>query len=158
MKRILASTLVLTLGACAALNPPAFVPGQSTPAEVDARMGPAAEVRRLADGDSVRFYTRYPWGTYAARVDASGRLRSFDQVLTEANAQKLRSRASTIEEVRDLLGPPYRADEYPRISRVAWSYRVRVTGIPERDLVVQFTPDGVVREVFLMDARTDGDA
>jgi len=118
--------LVSALSACAAIDPVAFVPHESTAPQIDARMGVPAEVRQLAGGETIRFYPRFPWRTYAARVGTDSRLVSFEQVITLANADELHSGASTIGDVRDLL--------------------------------VQFTPDGVVREVFLVDEHADNDA
>jgi hypothetical protein len=69
--------LVSALSACAAIDPAAFVPHQSTAPQIDARMGVPAEVRQLAGGETIRFYPRFPWGARmppaSARTRASSR-------------------------------------------------------------------------------------
>ena len=150
-----ATFLALGLNACVGVTAPALVPGESTAAAVDARLGPVSEVRTAAAGETVRYYSRQPWGheTYAARMAADGRLRSLEQVLTEDNVGRLHAGVSHTQEVRDLLGPPYSIDAFPRLQREVWSYKLQAVGPQPKDLVVQFSHDGVVREIYLLDEQ-----
>ena len=67
----LAVGLLLTLAGCASatFNPYAFVPGQSTVADVEAQAGKPAEVQAGANGETVYWYPQLPWGhaSYAVR-------------------------------------------------------------------------------------------
>ena len=58
---------------------------------------------------------------------------------------------SRADEVRDLIGPPYRVDTFRRLERDVWSYKTYSAGIWPEDLYVQFSPDGIVREVIVID-------
>ena len=89
MKRLL---LALLLAGCASFDGRSLVPGQSTVAQVEAAMGPAADKRPGAGGETVYYYPRLPWGyaTYAARIGPDGRLVALEQRLTRANIEKLK--------------------------------------------------------------------
>ena len=145
--------LVLALSACIGVTGRALVPGESTTTEVDARLGPVSEVRSAVDGETVRYYSRQPWGreTYAARMGADGRLRKLEQVLTADNVAKLHAGTSGPKEVRDLLGPPYSIETNPRLQREIWSYKLQALTPSPKDLVVQFSRDGLVREIYMLD-------
>jgi len=147
--------LALSLSACIGVTAPSLVPGASTVAAVDARLGWVTEVRARTGGETVRYYSRQPWGyeTYAARMGADGRLRSLEQLLTAENVGQLHAAVSRAEQVRDLLGPPYSIDAFPRLEREVWSYKLQAVSPQPKDLIVQFSRDGVVREIYLLDEQ-----
>lgn len=151
MKTLLASLVVLIVAGCAGFSGRGLVPGQSTADEVEALMGPSAERRQGPDGQTVRFYSREPYGRqiYAARIGADGRLVALEQRLTDENVARLRS-GMRADDVRDLIGPPYRVDALSRLERDVWTYKM-YSGGAEKDLYVQLSRDGVVREVMLVD-------
>jgi len=60
---------------------------------------------------------------------------------------------SRAEQVRDLLGPPYSIDAFPRLEREVWSYKLQAVSPQPKDLIVQFSRDGVVREIYLLDEQ-----
>ena len=144
---------VLLLAGCAGFSGRGLVPGQSSESEVESLMGPAADVRKLADGGSVRYYSREPYGRqiYAARIRSDGKLESLEQTLTDENLARLRPGSTRDADVRDIVGPPYRVDEYPRLQRQVWTYKMYSGGMTEKDLYVQFSPDRIVREVMMID-------
>ena len=148
----LASLLALLLAGCAGFSGHGLVPGRSTESEVEALMGPAADVRKAGNGDTLRYYSREPYGReiYAARIGRDGKLASLTQTLTDANVARLRS-GSGEDEVRELIGPPYRVDQYPRLRREVWTYKMYSGAMTEKDLYVQFSPDRTVREVMMVD-------
>jgi len=113
-------------------------------------MGPATEVRKEG-ADTVRYYSREPYGReiYVARIGADGKLASLEQRLTEENVARLRP-GTRADEARALLGPPYRVDQFPRLEREVWTYKMYAGGQP-KDLYLQFSPDGLVREVMMID-------
>ena len=158
LKRIAAYAaplLALGLNACIGLTGPALVPGESPASAVDARLGPVTEVHHLADGESVRYYSRQPWGhqTFAAHIGADGRFRTLEQVMTEDNVARLHAGVSSTQEVREVLGPPYSVDTFPRLQREVWSYKLQSFNSQRKDLIVQFSRDGVAREIFMVDEQ-----
>jgi hypothetical protein len=140
------------LAGCAGFSGRGLVPGQSTEQEVEALMGPSADVRKAPNGDTLRYYSREPYGRhiYVASIGADGKLRSLQDSLTEDNVARLRVGSSREEDVRTLVGPPYRVDPFPRMQREIWTYKMYSGSFP-KDLYVQFSPDRVVREVMIMD-------
>ena len=153
MKTIAASLLLLALAGCAGFSGRGLVAGESSAEQVEALMGPADEVRSDAGGETVRYYSRLPYGrrVYAARIGADGKLLALEQRLTEANVEKLHPGQTRQAEVRTLIGPPYRVDTFQRLERIVWTYKMYSGGYSPKDLYVQFTRDGVVREVMMMD-------
>ena len=121
-------------------------------------MGQPAERIAEANGDSVWFYPRNPFGrhTYAVRVAPNGVVREIDQRLTLANMQTLVAGETTAARVRSIFGPPYRITYLPMQKRDVWEYRMfNQIQIPH-NLFVQYSADGVVREVlFLRDPSQD---
>ncbi len=153
MKTILALAAVAALAGCAGYAGSGLVPGRSTAEEVEALMGPAAEIRPGAGGETVRYYPRQPYGreTYAARIGPEGRLRAIEQRLTEANLARLTPGVSRAGDVRDLFGPPFETNSFARLARDVWTYKLYGDGSRLKDLYVQMSPDGVVREVMMID-------
>lgn len=152
MKFIVSLVAILLAAGCAGYDGRGLVPGQSSADEVEALMGPSADRRKAANGETVRYYSRLPYGRvmFAARFGPDGRLIAIEQRLTEENVARLRLGSSRADDVRDVLGPPYRVDEFTRLQRQVWTYPA--TGLTiEKLLIVQFSNDGVLREVFMMD-------
>jgi hypothetical protein len=150
--KITTFALALLLWGCASYDGRGLAPG--TPAaQVEALMGPAAEQRTVAGGDTVRYYSRLPYGgeTYAARFGPDGRLKSIEQRLTVQNVAKLVPGTSRAADVRDLLGPPWRDDQFPRLGREILTYPMHAPDPTPKHLYVQLSQDGIVREVYLMD-------
>ncbi|MDW8468356.1 MAG: outer membrane protein assembly factor BamE [Burkholderiales bacterium] len=137
---------------CASYDGRGLVPGHSSAAEVEARMGPPAERLALAGGETVWFYPRNPYGlqTFAVRLSPEGVVREIDQRLTIENVRRLTAGRSTAKDVREILGPPWRVSRLPRQQREVWHYRMDNGLQVEHDLFVQFSDDGVVRKVLLL--------
>ena len=152
MKAMKSLALALLLAGCAGYSGSGLVPGRSTAAEVEAVMGPAAATRPGPDGETVLWFPRMPYGdgTYAARVGADGRLVAIEQRLTEENIARIERGRTTADQVLDLVGPPYRVDQFARMEREIWTYKMQVFPFPKA-LFVQLSPDRVVREVYYMD-------
>ena len=148
MKRFLVLIVVLATG-CAARN---LVPGHSTAADVETAMGAPADKRLGANGETVYYYPRLPWGysTYAARIAPDGRLIALEQRLTAENAAKLTPGVTRADEVRELLGPPF--EPMRAAEREIWTYPMRVPGyVTPRWFLVQLSFDGVLRETYFID-------
>ena len=152
MRAILAC--VVLLAGCASFDGRGLVAGQSTAGDVERVMGAPAERRRVG-AETWLYYPRQPFGrkTFVARVAADGRLVALEQRLTDENVARIQVQSTRREDVRDLLGPPYSVASFPRMEREIWQYYMRHFGDPgvPVTLYVQFSPDGVAREVYLLD-------
>lgn len=155
------SRLVLLglVSGCASFNGYGLKPGSSTAAEVEALMGAPAEKIATADGDSVWYYPRQPTGlqTFAVRIGPDGVMRGIEQRLTEQNLKRLVPGVTTMKEARELLGPPWRSARNFLDDRDCWDYRMYNAVQAEFKLSVQFSDDGLVREVvFLEEYKPSG--
>ena len=149
MKAWLAVAAALLAG-CAAYDGRTLVPGRSSAAEVEATMGQPSE-RIAKGGESVWYYSRGPEGfhAYAVRIGADGVLRSIEQRLTVENVRRIIPGSSTRQVVRELFGPPFLETRLPRLARDVWEYQLLDVAFRWK-LWIQFSADGVVREVLQM--------
>ncbi|HEY6821412.1 MAG TPA: hypothetical protein VI321_05285 [Burkholderiales bacterium] len=140
------------LAGCAGYDGRGLVPGQSTQSDVEALMGEPADVREMPDGETVLWYPRMPYGngSYAARIAPDGRLVAVEQRINEQNIARIVPGRTTADEVLDIVGPPYRADPFPRMERDIWTYKIQTFPFPKA-LFVQLSSDDIVREVYFMD-------
>jgi hypothetical protein len=145
--------LVFALAGCASFDGRGLAPGQSSAADVERVMGAPAEKRQVG-GETWFYYPRQPFGlkTFVARVAGDGRLVALEQRLTDDNVARIVPNTTRANEVRDLLGPPWLATHYARLDRNIWTWHMRHFGDPgvPVSLNVQMSPDGVVREVYLL--------
>jgi hypothetical protein len=150
---VLSLAAVITAAGCASFDGRGLVPGQSSATDVERVMGAPADKRQVGS-ETWYFYSRQPYGrvTYVARVAPDGRLVALEQRLTDATVAKIIPNATRAQEVRDLLGPPWTAVQYSRLERDTWTWWMRRYGDPgiPVELVVQMSPDGVVREVYIL--------
>jgi hypothetical protein len=149
MKFLLTAIAILVLAGCASFDGRGLAPG--TPAaEVERVMGAAAD-KRVHDGETWLYFPRQPYGqaTYVARIGRDGRLIAIEQRLTDENVARIVPGKTTLEEVRELLGPPYTDMNFQRMQREILEYRMRSDSSPvPYALYVQASPDGIVREVY----------
>ena len=151
MKLIVAAVVTATLAACASYNGSQLVPGKSTGAEAEKLMGAPDQSLKLANGDTALYFSRLPFGRamYVVTVGPDGVMKSIEQRMTYASFAKVVANSWTKKEVAELLGPPGRTGRFDRQKREWWEYRYRL--MPDFRVVwVQFSDDGVVREVFDM--------
>jgi hypothetical protein len=144
--------LFLSVAGCASYDGRGLLPGQSTQSDVEASMGAPADVREMPNGERVLWYPRMPYGSgsYAARIGPDGKLVAVEQRITEQNIARILPGKTTADEVLDLVGPPYRADPFPRMEREIWTYKIQTFPFPKA-LFVQLSSDDIVREVYFMD-------
>jgi hypothetical protein len=141
------------LGGCA--GPHSLVPGQSTEADVRARMGAPTDTR-TEGGDKLWEYATGPEGmtTHLVRIGADGRVKEVTQLLTEERFSAIVPGKTTRAEVRTLLGRPMDDTNYR--SGPAWSWRFLRMGVSASYMVVAFNPDGIVRErIVIVDPSGD---
>jgi hypothetical protein len=143
-----ALTLTIVAG-CAGYDGRSLTPGLSTGAEVEKLMGPSTEKRAGADGETVLWFPRLPYGrvSYAARIGKDDKLIAVEQRLTPETLARLKPGVSREEDVRDLLGPPNRVDWFGRKQVSMWTYQAQ--GIEPQLIVVELSKDGVVRAAYM---------
>jgi outer membrane protein assembly factor BamE (lipoprotein component of BamABCDE complex) len=151
MKRLLFLAAAAALAGCGSLRQ--AEPGMST-AQLESAMGPAADKRVHSDGETWYYYPRQPHGLamFVARVDREGKVIAVEQRLTDENVARLEKGKSRADDVRDLLGPPWKVWPFPRMQRDIWEYRMQAAaaGNVPQGLYVQISPDAVVREIYLL--------
>src|SRR3989449_4662090 len=152
MKCLLAAIAIVVLAACASFDGRGLAPGTSA-AQVESVMGPGAD-KRVHGSETWLYYPRQPYGmvNYVARFDPDGRLIAIEQRLTDENVAKIERGKWRADDLRDLLGPPYKVWPFPRMQRDIWDYRMMTAaaGSVPQALYVQLSPDGIVREVYIM--------
>jgi len=145
--------IALALAGCAGVRN--LAPGQSTLADVEAAMGAPAE-RRQVGGETWLYYPDQPFGrkVLVARL-AADKLIGVEQRLTDENISKLVPNRSRSEDVLALFGQPYKRFKFPLMERESWSWHMhRLANLPA-GLHVQMSPDGVVREIYILDETND---
>lgn len=143
--------MLLMLAGCAGYDGRSLVPGQATGEEVEKVMGPSKDKRTGPNGETVLWFPRLPAGrvSYAARIGKDDKLVAVEQRLTRQYLDQLKPGVSREDDVRDVLGPPYRVDPFPRMQRDAWTYQAQ--GIQPQLIVVQFSKDSILREAYMFD-------
>jgi hypothetical protein len=152
MKTLSLALAMVVLAGCAAYDGRNLKVGASTPADVEAAMGRPAEKLKAADGDTIYFYPHQPFGRtmVAVRIAPQGVVRSVEQVLTEANLRKMVPGVTTREQAREVFGPPYHVADNRRMEREIWEYTMWSQTQWEHYLYLQFSPDGILREAFML--------
>src|SRR6476646_8997108 len=142
---------LLTAAGCATYRD--LTPANSTRADVEATLGRPAEVRARGDGETWLYYPNQPFGrkVLVARVASDGKLIAVEQRLSEEYIAKLIPNQSSREDVLALFGQPYERLNVPRMERDMWTWYMRQYGTLKATLNVQMSPDGVVREVYVLD-------
>src|SRR5258706_1410134 len=150
LKHGLTAALAAVLAGCASYDGSSLVPGKSNAAEIQATMGTPDE-RQVLSGETVWWYPRGPagWHSYAVYVGSDGILKRIEQRLTVENVKKVVPNTWTKKEVRELFGPPFFVSSLPRLQREVWEYQLLEVDF-KWHLWVQFSPDGVAREVVQM--------
>jgi hypothetical protein len=143
----LLTTLALTLAGLVAgcTSVGSLVPGQSTQADVRARLGAPTETRKDRGGDALWEYAGGAEGheSYLVRIGADGKVKEVTQLLTEERLMRVVPGRTTRQDVRDLLGRP--SEELMTGVGETWSWRYVLNNV-RGHLVVSFNSDGTVRE------------
>ena len=151
MKYVLVLALTLVLAGCASFSGSDLVPGKSTAADAQQSMGRADQQLKLANGDTALYFSRLPFGRamYVVTFGLDGVMKSIEQRMQYPSFAKVVANTWTKKEVSELLGPPGQAGRFDRQKRDWWEYRYWQA--PDYRVVwVQFSDDGVVREVYDM--------
>lgn len=144
-----AGLAAILVSACSSFDGRGLVVGQSTAADAEALMGPPAQRLALPEGGEALYFSRMPEGRHVFRVavDAKGVIRSLDQMLTRQHIWELARGTSTKDDVLKLFGPPGRRGYLTLSEREWWEYKY-LDYQELRILYVQFSGDGIVREVL----------
>lgn len=151
--------VALALSACASLQP--VETGQkligSPPAAVQQTFGTPTDTFQLANGTQRWLYSKQPYGyeVYAADFDASGKLTSFRQMLTETEVYTARPGTWTKQDVLERWGKPREPIQYYALmKREAWSYRMYLPGYLPAHFSAYFDDNGVLdRTMIIQDSR-----
>ena len=146
---VLMAVLVSAAG-CASYR--TLTPAQSTLADVEATLGAPAE-RRQVGAETWLYYPKQPFGrkVQVARVSPDGKLIAVEQRLSEEYIAKLIPNQSSQDDVLALFGRPYERLNVPRMERDMWTWYMRQYATLPATLNVQMSPDGVVREIYVLD-------
>ena len=122
-------------------------PGQATESQVIAKLGQPTLRLPQQGGGSALYYSLQPEGrqTYVAVLGPDGVLKSLDQRLVPQEFAKI-GQGSTADQVRELLGPPWRITHFRFKNQDVWEYKWLAVE-EKRVLWVAFTPDGKLAEV-----------
>src|SRR5690242_11734010 len=150
--------MALLVGAAGCASHGNLTPAQSTAADVEAALGAPAE-RRQVGAESWLYYPKQPFGrkVLVARVAPDGKLIAVEQRLSEEYIAKLIPNQSSREEVLALFGRPYERLNVPRMERDMWTWHMRQYSTLPATLNVQLSPDGVVREIYVLDENDTRD-
>lgn len=146
---IFVAVTVLLAAGCASFDGRGLVPGKATQEEVEALMGAPAHRVTLPNGDSAHYFSRLPEGraVYVVTFGFDRVMKSIEQRLVRSNLRFISAGTSTMKNVRDLFGPPDGEGRLERQRRTWWEYKY-VDYDQLRVFWVQYSDDGVVREVF----------
>jgi hypothetical protein len=150
--KLFAAIFVLLLAGCASFDGRDLVVGQSTAKDVEALMGVPTERMTLSGGYTTWYYARQPTGRmmYAVHFSSDGVMRSREQLLTEQNIARLYRDTTTREQARAIVGPPWQVARFERQGREVWEYTMFNAGLEEYFLYLQFSYDGILREVMML--------
>lgn len=135
---------VLLVAGCAT---PASIPPGASQSEVQARLGTPREVYHLQDDATRWLYPTQPFGeyTWAADIDAHGRVVSIKQVLTFEEFGRAKIGQWTTRDVLVHFGRPVETAYFPLMRRHVWSYRFLQDGVWYSMMHFYFDSDGVLR-------------
>lgn len=139
---IVLQACALVLSACASFG--TVSPG-ATEAEARRTLGVPAIEFEQPDGTRQLVFTSGPLGTQTFMVYvANGTVRRAEQVLTDDSFQRIQPGVTTREEVRRMIGPPWRIVRFDNLNQDAWDYRFRDTWGYLADFAVMIDDRGVV--------------
>ena len=146
-RKQIAITLVsatLFISGCASYDGRNLVRGEATEADIVATMGKPAQTLPLANGGKALYFSKLPYGRrmFVATTGPDGRLKGIEQVLNSEHIDRIQPGTTTAEQVRKLLGPPYRISRDNFKPFDVWEY----PWDGEEVLWVSLSDDGIVRK------------
>lgn len=147
LRTVLAALLTI-LSACASLLPPPVNVGDSESDLIAKRGQPT---HRYQDGnDRLLEYAQGPWGqkTFMARIDANGKVISFEQVLTMQKFGTIKVDDAKKDQVLRTIGSPSETSYLPLRDLEVWSYPYKESGVWNSIMHVHFDKAGIVRQML----------
>ncbi|GGC58178.1 hypothetical protein [Undibacterium terreum] len=146
--RPLLSVLMLaSLSACAGWGVGKVQPGEPE-AQVRAELGAPTTVYQDGSQHLLEYQRgRMSQATHMARIDADGKLVSYEQVLTMQKFAEIKVGESNKEAVLRIVGQPHEKDYYPRTDLQAWSYGFKEGGVWDSFMTVYFDKSDIVRKM-----------
>jgi hypothetical protein len=148
LRATLFAVSLTTLNACSVLMPAPVNAGDSE-ADVIAKRG--EPTHRYQNGqEHLLEYALGPWGqrTYMARVDANGKVVSFEQVLTVQKFSTIKVGEATKNDVLRTIGAPSETAYFSRTDLEVWTYPYKESEVWNSMMHVHFDKDGVVRQML----------
>lgn len=150
MKYLTALVLVICsvlIGGCAVFSEQP-VPLGASEAALIAQLGTPTDRYTLNDGHLLE-YRRGPWGqqTYMARIDSSGQLTSYEQVLTTAKFGTIKIGQDNKADVLRTIGAPSETSYLNLVQQEVWSYPYKESGVWDSLMHVYFNHAGIVQRL-----------
>jgi hypothetical protein len=142
------AVFLTTLSACSVLMPAPVNVGDSE-SELIAKRG--EPTHRYQDGrDRLLEYALGPWGqrTYMARVDANGKVVSFEQVLTVQKFASIKVGEANKSDVLRTIGAPSDTSYLTLTDLEVWSYPYKESEVWNSLMHVHFDKAGIVRKML----------
>ena len=148
MKRLAVALVsaALLASSCASYDGRDLVPGVATEGDIIGTMGKPAQTLHRPNGDEALYFSKLPYGRqmFVATTGPDGRLKGIEQVLDYQHLQRIRVGTTTADQVKAILGPPYRISRDPFKPLDVWQY----PWPSARDLWVSLSDDGIVRDIL----------
>ncbi len=142
------ATLLTILSACTALIPAPVNIGDSESDLIAKRGQPT---HRYQDGkDRLLEYAQGSWGqkTYMARVNAEGKIISFEQVLTVQKFSTIKIGEATKDDILRTIGTPSETSYLSLRDLEVWSYPYKENDVWDSIMHVHFDKAGIVRQML----------
>lgn len=147
IKKTLLLCVVTILSSCASWRS-ADVAALQTETEIIARLGNPTHVYQDGATHLLEYmHGRRAQATHMVRVDADGKVISYEQVLTEQKFAEIKLGVSDKTAVLKILGAPYENVYYSRVGLEAWSYPFKESGVWNSLMAVYFDQAGIVRKL-----------
>jgi hypothetical protein len=145
--KFLPAVALMLLAGCAPFRWTSVTIGEPEP-EVIAKLGNPTH-HYQAGSDHLLEYMHGPMGqvTYMARIDAQGRLVSYEQVLTTQKFMTIKPGEARKEDVLRTIGAPSETAFYTLSQLEAWSYPYKENGAWDSMMTVYFDRSGAVRKL-----------
>lgn len=146
--RILVAVAGLAITACTALIPAPVNVGD-TEADLITKRG--QPTNRYRDGNERLYeYSLGPWGqkTYMARIDENGKVKSFEQVLTNEKFASIRVGEARKEDVLRTIGAPVETSYLSLTDLEVWTYPYKESNVWNSMMHVHFDRTGIVRKML----------
>ncbi|HZW12700.1 MAG TPA: outer membrane protein assembly factor BamE [Noviherbaspirillum sp.] len=148
LRNISVTASLLVLAACASIFPASVNIGDSE-SELIAKRG--QPTHRYQDGKyRLLEYALGPWGqkTYMARIDETGKVASFEQVLTSETFATIKVGEATKADVLRTIGAPTETSYLSLTDLEVWSYPYKENNVWNSMMHVHFDRKGIVQKML----------